>query len=125
MDSYMIPFIVRDTLLCLVFLVGLGAGVVAITRKQQKVGTFMLVGFLLLGLDPLAEMIIFNVISPAVGGEVDYLIFNWSYVCIGAPATMLGILSLLAALYFALRPALNNSGQQTSSNEPITMDSEK
>lgn len=121
MDSYMIPFILRDSLLCLVFLVGLGAGVMTIVRKQQKVGAFVIAGFLLLGLDPLAEMIIFNVISPATGGEVDYMIFNWAYVCIGAPATIFGAVCLLAAIYFAIRPTPAKAEHTPPSNEPMTM----
>lgn len=125
MDSYMIPFVLRDTLLCLVFLVGIAAGVVAITRKQQKVGAFVLAGFLLLALDPLTEMIIFNVLFPASGGEVDYLVFNWAYICISTPATIFGTLSLLAAIYFALRFAPNKVENDMSSNEPMTMDSDK
>ena len=125
MDNYMIPFILRDTLLCLVFLVGLGAGILAITRKQQKVGAFVLTGFLLLGLDPLAEMIIFNVISPASSGEADYLVFNWAYVGISAPATVFGTLSLLAAIYFALQPARGKSESDLPNNEPIMVDAEK
>ena len=124
MDTYMIPFILRDTLLCLVFLVGLGTGILAITRKQQKVGALVLAGFLLLGLDPLAEMAIFNVISPAYGGEVDYLIFNWTYVCISAPATIFGALSLLVAIKLALQPGSVKQTDNSPSNEPVMMDSE-
>lgn len=125
MDSYMIPFVLRDTLLCLVFLVGIAAGVIAITRKQQKVGAFMLAGFLLLALDPLTEMIVFNVLSPASGGNVDHQNFNWAYICISTPATILGTLSLLAALYFALRPAPNKVENDMPSNEPMTIVSKK
>lgn len=125
MDSYMLPFIVRDALLCLIFLVGMAAGVVAITRNQKKVGAFLLSGFLLLGLDPIAEAVIFNVLFPQLGNDGNYLMFNWVYVCIGAPATILGIASLLAGFYFALKPASTKSGGQTASNEPMAMDSEK
>ena len=119
MDNYMTPFSLRDALLCLVFLVGLGAGILAITRKQQKVGAFVLAGFLLLGLDPLTEMLIFNVLSPQLGSGDNYEMFNWAYVCISTPATILGILSLLAGLYFALQPALGGPTQQQPDNEPI------
>jgi hypothetical protein len=119
MDNYMIPFILRDALLCLVFLIGLGLGVVAITRKQPKIGAFILAGFFLLGLDPMAEMLIFNVLSPNLGNSDNYLAFNWAYVCISVPATVLGTLSVLAALYFALQPAAPKDAGP--SNEPISM----
>lgn len=104
MDPYMIPFALRDAVLCLVFLVGVGAGVLAVTRKQSRVGTFAITGFLLLGLDPVSEFVIFNIL-PTFGGNTDYTILNWSYACISGFADVIGALALMAALYFAIQPA--------------------
>ena len=36
MDNYMTPFILRDALLCLVFLVGLGAGILWRSHANNK-----------------------------------------------------------------------------------------
>ena len=104
MDSYMLPFAIRDALLCLVFLLGMIAGILAITRNQKKIGIYVIAGFLLLGIDPASEFIIFNLISPNFSDTTDYAIFNWAYACISAPATVLGILCLMAAIYFGIQP---------------------
>ena len=104
MDSYMLPFVVRDAFLCLVFLAGIIAGGLAISRNQSRIGTLVIVGFLLLGIDPASEFIIFNLVSPNFGDTVDFSVFNWVYVCISGFADLVGFLALLAALYLALRP---------------------
>jgi len=104
MDSYMMPFAIRDALLCLVFLLGMIAGIVAITRKQRKIGMALIAGFLLLGIDPASEFILFNLIAPNFSETTDYAVFNWAYACISAPATIFGILCLVAAIYFGMQP---------------------
>ena len=103
MDPYMIPFAVRDALLCLFFLLGMIAGILAITRNQRKIGTVVTTGFLLLGIDPASEFIIFNLVSPNSSGTTDYAVFNWAYACISIPATILGILCLMAAIFFGVQ----------------------
>jgi hypothetical protein len=69
MDPYRLPFDVRDALLCLVFLVGIGAGVFAIIRKRQMAGLLTVAGFLLFSVDPIAEMVIFRVIMSGYTGD--------------------------------------------------------
>ena len=121
MNSNMIPFILRDTLLCFVFILGMVAGILAITRRQQKVGTFVLVGFALLGIDPLAELVIFDILSPKFSTSSNYLIFNWVYVCIGTCTGIFGILSVLAGIYFALQPQVSKKQESDSASEQMTI----
>ena len=110
MDSYMIPFTLRDALLCLVFLLGMIAGIVAVTRNQRKIGMIVIAGFLLLGIDPGSEFIIFNLIQPNFSEASNYIVLNWAYACISAPATIFGILCLMAAIYFGIQPKQTESG---------------
>ena len=104
MDSYMIPFTIRDALLCLVFLVGILAGIFAITRNHRKVGMLVITGFLLLGIDPASEFVIFNLISPTFAGATDPTFFNWTYACLSGLIDVAGFLTLMAAVYFAIQP---------------------
>jgi hypothetical protein len=104
MDSYMLPFVVRDALLCLLFLVGIIAGGIAISRNQGRIGTLVIAGFLLLGIDPVSEFIIFNLVSPSFGDTVDFGVFNWTYVCISGFVDVVGFLALMAAIYLAIQP---------------------
>lgn len=108
MDPYLIPFALRDAVLCLVFLLGAGAGIFAVTRKRSRVGAFTIAGFLLLGIDPVVEFLIFNIL-PMFGANPDYTILNWSYACISGFADVSGALALMAALYFAIQPAPKNA----------------
>lgn len=102
MDPYNLPYNLRDALLCLSFLVGAVVGIMAITRQHRTTGLLTLAGFLLLGLDPIAEMIIFRVIMSNYGGE-NFETFNWMYVCISTPVIMLGTACLIAAVLNAIR----------------------
>jgi hypothetical protein len=96
------PFNVRDAVLCLAFLAGAAVGVVAIVRKQTRAGGLAVAGFALLAVDPLAEFIIFRVLTPSGG---DFTVPNWIYVCISSLAAILGVAALSAALWLLIRPA--------------------
>ena len=117
MDPYMMPFIVRDALLCLLFLVGIIAGGLAISRNQSRIGALVIAGFLLLGIDPASEFIIFNLLSSNLGDSVDYAVFNWAYVCVSGFADIVGFLALIAAIYLALQAAQKGT---TLSNEEVS-----
>ncbi len=103
MDPYNLPYNLRDALLCLSFLIGAGAGVLAITRRHRTTGILMLAGFLLLMLDPIAEVLIFRVSLANYTGE-DFGIFNWAYVCVSTPVIVAGVGCLIAAIFYALKP---------------------
>jgi hypothetical protein len=90
-------------------------GILAITRKRQRIGGFVLAGCLLLMLDPMAEMVIFNILLPNLGSEANYEIFNWAYACVSAPATALGMSALLAAIYMSIQPKpASQTGDETA-----------
>jgi len=103
MDIYSLPYNLRDALLCLTFLAGAVAGVLAITRQHRTTGILMLVGFLLLGIDPILEVLIFRVFMNNYTGD-SYELFNWAYVCLSTPADLIGVGCLIAAVFIAIRP---------------------
>ncbi len=100
MDLYTIPYNLRDALMCLGFLIGVGGGVFLIIRKQAAAGGLAIAGFILFGIDPILEVVIWRIIAPNAT-NIDVL--NWTYVCISAPATFLGTAALIAALVMAAR----------------------
>ena len=113
MDIYTILYNIRDTLLCLSFLAGAGIGILAITRQQKTIGWLTLIGFLLMGFDPLAEWIVFRVLWTSYTGD-NYDIFNWAYVCISVPTYLLGIGCIIFAIYKTIQARATDA-----SNTPI------
>ena len=122
MDSYMLPFTVRDAVLCLVFLVGMIAGFLVINQKHRKVGGLVALGFALLAIDPASEFVIFNLISPYFGEPTGFAVFNWTYACLSTLANIGGFIALLTAIFSALRP--QPSEMTTSGNEAIPLPKE-
>lgn len=122
MDSYLLPFTIRDTLLCLVFLLGIIGGILAITRNHRKIGVLVVISFILLGIDPASEFIIFNLVSPNFSDTTDFAVFNWAYVCISSFADIVGLLTLMAAIYFAIQP---EQKETIISNEDVIYSSDQ
>jgi hypothetical protein len=118
MENYMVPFILRDAVLFVTFLFGAIAGVYLMTQNQTKVGGLILAAFVILGLEPLTDFVIFNFISPSFGDDTTYVIFNWSYACISGISIPVGVSMLLAAVYFAMQP---KSEENTSTDQVIFM----
>lgn len=122
MDSYLLPFTIRDALLCLVFLLGIIGGILAITRNHRKIGVLVVISFILLGIDPASEFIIFNLVSPNFSDTTDFAVFNWAYVCISSFADIVGFLTLMAAIYFAIQP---EQKETIISNEDVVYSSDQ
>jgi len=122
MDSYMLPFTLRDALLCLVFLLGITGGILAITRNHRKIGILVVISFILLGIDPVSEFIVFNLVSPNFSDTTDFAVFNWAYVCISSFVDIAGFLTLMAAIYLALQPGQKETDIST---EEVTYPSDQ
>ncbi|MBI3737945.1 MAG: hypothetical protein HY258_02745, partial [Chloroflexi bacterium] len=62
-------------------------------------------GFALLGVDPIAEIVIFRVLYPATDyGSAMMTVLDWAYFCISGLTIILGVAALLAGIFSALRP---------------------
>lgn len=103
MDAYNLPYNLRDVLLCLGFLVGVGVGVFLIIRKQVVAGGLTVAAFLLFSLDPILEFILFRVVWNTVSTDGGYQALNWTYACVTGAADLLGVGALLVALVLAVR----------------------
>ena len=95
------PNILRTSLLCLGFLVGLGGGIFLITRKRALPGWLTLAGFVLFGLSKVVEYI-YTRFNPADLNTAT--IARWVFSCVSGFVILLGILALVAALVTAIRP---------------------
>ena len=103
MDAYNLPYNLRDVLLCLGFLAGMGVGVFLIIRKQVVAGGLAVAAFLLFSLDPILEFILFRVVWNTVSTDSGYQALNWTYACVTGAADLLGVGALLVALVLAVR----------------------
>jgi hypothetical protein len=99
----MYPFIVRDGILLLVCLAGIAAGIIMITQEHTQIGIYTIAGFGLLGLEPVADFVIFNFLSPTYGEQTGYDTFNWLYTCLSSIAMIGGAIALIVALQTAIR----------------------
>ncbi len=102
MDSNM-GFYLRNSILCVGFLVGMGLGVFLIIRRHTLVGILTLIGFALFALEPLADFVIFRVLYAMEFQEETYIALDWSYVCLSTIAILLGSIALVIALFKATR----------------------
>jgi hypothetical protein len=94
-SPYIAIFYLRVAFTCLTFLVGVGGGVYLIARKQILPGALALGGFVLLSIDPLA-----NVAVPRLfAGSSNFVGLSLTIACVSSIATLLGALILLAALF--------------------------
>jgi hypothetical protein len=96
MDTF---YNVRNAILCLGFLLGIGGGIFLIIRKRKLAGILAIVGFLFLSLEPISDFVIFRILYR----ELDYSeeLFNkldLAYPIISAPAIFLGSIALIIAL---------------------------
>ncbi len=104
MDSYQIPFILRDAFLCLGMLIGIGGGVFLLIRKKTAPGILAMAGFVLFSLEPIADFIILQLLYRQDGSEDFYIALDWTYSCVAGAGVFLGVLALVVAFVLAARP---------------------
>ncbi len=102
MDPLTLPYNLRSGLTCLIFLIGAGAGIFLILRKQTLTGGLALAGFVLFSIDPLVEVILFRLLGDNF--SENYEILGWVYAGVSSVVTILGVAALTAALIMATRP---------------------
>jgi hypothetical protein len=93
-----IAFDIRDSLLCLAFLAGVGVSLYARVRRQARAGALAAAGFALLAVDPIIEIVTFRFLARAFD---NFDALNWVYICISTPAVLLGVAALIAAVWIA------------------------
>ena len=97
----------RLVILCLGFLIGIGAGVFLIVRKRMVPGILTLAGFLLFSLNPIVEFVVFRVLWEQLVRSDDYLTANMISNCLTGFSFFLGSIALVVAFILMLRPTPN------------------
>ena len=105
---------IRDAVICVGFLVGIGAGIFLVVRKQKISGILAMLGFCLFGLEPIADFIVYRVLYKQDYGVETYQTFDYVYLCISAPAFFLGSIALVIAFINMMK-----SSQNPSNNLPV------
>ncbi len=93
---------IRDAIICLGFLAGIVGGIVLLTRKKTTAGLVAILGFLMLSLDPLSEIVLFRLMFESFANNLQTL--DMVYTCISGVSIFLGVILLLVALILAARP---------------------
>jgi hypothetical protein len=91
----------RDAVACLGVLVGLGGTIFLFTRKKTLPGILALIGFIFLGIEPLLDVVLWQILAKSDTANYDTL--NTVYACVTGPALFLGILLIVLALVLGLR----------------------
>jgi hypothetical protein len=96
-------YYLRDILLCVGFLVGMIVGIFLIVRKHVLAGILAILGFALIGLEPIIDYLIFRVLYAQELSDAAYTTLEYAYPCISAPAIFIGTILLVVALILAVR----------------------
>jgi hypothetical protein len=101
MNNIEILYYVRDAVAFLGVLVGLGGAVFLFTRKKVMPGILALIGFILLGIEPSMDVIVWRILANNANANFDTL--NYAYACITGPTLFLGILLIVLAFILGFR----------------------
>jgi hypothetical protein len=82
---------------CAVFLAGVIAGIVLITRKRTLAGILAAVGFAMFGGGVLTAVICFVILLPKI--PENFITLSTVYNCVSGPLFFLGTVALIVALF--------------------------
>ncbi len=111
-------YYLRDILLCVGFLAGMIVGVFLIVRKHILAGILAILGFALIGLEPVIDFIIFRLLYSMDLPEEAFTTLDYAYPCISAPTIFIGTLLLVVALILAARNRKPPASTQPPSLQP-------
>lgn len=112
-DMTNILWLMRNAILCLGFLFGMGTGVFLFTRKHKTAGVLATVGFLLFSLEPIADFVVYRVLYRQDIGPDMYPTLDYAYLFTSIFAFFLGSIALTVALIYM------NRSNQTPSMESV------
>jgi hypothetical protein len=90
---------IGDGLLCLLYIGGIVAGVIALTRKKVLPGILAAVGFLFLGLNLVLNYLISLVLIPAVASSGNGISTYYWLTCLKSPLYLLGAAALVVLVF--------------------------
>jgi hypothetical protein len=89
-------YYIADALLCIAYLVGIVAGVIALARKKILPGVLAIVAFLFFGLQIVLNILIWGIL---VNRVPNYGVLNWASFCIGTPLGLFGGIALVVLVF--------------------------
>ena len=92
----------RETLLCVVFMFGIGAGIFALIRRRRLTGWLAIAGFALLGVQPAVHLVGIWIFDRYPGNQTA-IYLDQADLILGTLALALGTLSLILAILFAVK----------------------
>jgi len=109
-----------DALLCLIYITGAVAGVIALTRKQARLGILAVAGFLLLGLNLVLNYIFTLVIFPAImRGNGNVNTYYWLNLC-KSPIFLLGAAALVVIVFTTIGRKAEKTAAEIPEIPPIS-----
>ena len=100
-------YVIRDALICLVCLACMGGSVVFFSRHQYLVAGLVMGGFALLGLEPIADFVVWQWIWDV---DIPVETIDRFYVIISSVGMIGGMVMLLAALILSTRHHADERG---------------
>jgi hypothetical protein len=94
---------IRDAILCVGFLAGIIVGVVLMVRRHILAGFLTISAFILFGLEPITDFIVFRVLYTQNLSDAAYTALDYAYPCISAPTICIGSLLLVVAFILVMR----------------------
>jgi hypothetical protein len=96
-----IYYYIRDAVACLGVLVGVGGAIFLFVKKKTLPAILSLLGFFALGLEPLADLLIWRVLGN--GASPNWETLNTAYACLTGPSLFIGVVLLVLAFVLAFR----------------------
>jgi hypothetical protein len=93
---------IGDALLCLLYIGGIVAGIIGLTRKKVMPGILAAVGFLFLGLNLALNYLISLVIMPAVNSSGNGISTYYWLTCLKMPLYLIGAAALVVVVFTLL-----------------------
>ena len=101
MNNLEFLYYLRDAIACLGVLVGLGAAVFLFIRKKTLPAILSLLGFTLLGIEPLLDIFIWRMLGNSASANYDTL--NEVYACTSGLTMFLGMVLIVITIILGFR----------------------
>lgn len=91
--------------MCISYLAGIIAGVIALTRKKTVPGILAIVAFVFLGLEILLRILLWSILGPE---RFSYESISWISYCTTSPLLILGTIALVVIVFASVgkKPSL-------------------
>jgi hypothetical protein len=102
MNNINVMYWLRDAVACLGVLVGFGGAIFLFLRKKTIPAVLALVGFLLLSVEPLLDIILWRIVAQSAANP------NWesmstAYACLSGITMFLGAVAIALAFFLGFR----------------------